>query len=113
MGTFSGALAVVDPREKGEVLNFIPGRISPHHDSTQQQGIPQRGGCTQVSCTPDGIGLVSASRKDNNILVWDIRNFVEPVFSMSRSAMTNQRIGFDITPCGSWLVSGSLVFFIF
>lgn len=50
--------------------------------------------------------LVSGSRKDNKLLVWDIRYYNRPLNILSREVDTNQRIYFDISPCGKYLVSG-------
>lgn len=64
------------------------------------------GGVTQVKFTPDGRYLVSGARKDNRLLLWDIRHFRRPLNILSRVVDTNQRIYFDISPCGKYLVSG-------
>ncbi|CAH0686281.1 unnamed protein product [Spodoptera exigua] len=64
------------------------------------------GGVTQVKFTPDGQYLVSGARKDNRLLLWDIRYYRRPLNILSRVVETNQRVYFDISPCGKYLVSG-------
>lgn len=56
--------------------------------------------------TPDGIRLVSGARKDHRLLIWDIRYFRRPLNILTRAVDTNQRVYFDISPCGKYLVSG-------
>ncbi|CAH1636801.1 unnamed protein product [Spodoptera littoralis] len=64
------------------------------------------GGVTQVKFTPDGRYLVSGARKDNRLLLWDIRYYRRPLNILPRVVETNQRVYFDISPCGKYLVSG-------
>lgn len=56
--------------------------------------------------TPDGLKLVSGARKDHRLLVWDIRYYRRPLNILNRAVDTNQRIYFDISPCGKYLVTG-------
>ncbi|XP_053608230.1 telomerase Cajal body protein 1 homolog [Plodia interpunctella] len=64
------------------------------------------GGITHMKFTPDGLKLVSGARKDHRLLVWDIRCYRRPLNILSRAVNTNQRIYFDISPCGKYLVTG-------
>ncbi|XP_047028287.1 telomerase Cajal body protein 1 homolog [Helicoverpa zea] len=64
------------------------------------------GGVTQVKFAPDGLRLVSGARKDHRLLVWDIRYYRRPLNILSRVVDTNQRVYFDISPCGKYLVTG-------
>ncbi|XP_068632280.1 telomerase Cajal body protein 1 homolog [Battus philenor] len=64
------------------------------------------GGVTHLKFTPDGLRLVSGARKDHRLLIWDIRYFRRPLNILSRPVDTNQRVYFDISPCGNYLVSG-------
>ncbi|KAL6637806.1 hypothetical protein ACP70R_025378 [Stipagrostis hirtigluma subsp. patula] len=67
----------------------------------------QLGGVTQVLFSKDGNYLYTGGRKDPYILCWDIRNTVDIVYKLYRSAdATNQRIYFDIEPCGRHLATG-------
>lgn len=67
----------------------------------------QLGGVTQVLFSKDGNYLYTGGRKDPYILCWDIRKTVEIVYKLYRSAdTTNQRIYFDIEPCGRHLATG-------
>ncbi|XP_065680183.1 uncharacterized protein LOC100205627 isoform X3 [Hydra vulgaris] len=66
-----------------------------------------KGGVTQVQFTNDGCYLFSGGRKDNEILCWDMRSTVEPVFKLSREVNTNQRIQFDIDRSDSYVFTGN------
>ncbi|XP_051179264.1 uncharacterized protein [Lolium perenne] len=67
----------------------------------------QLGGVTQVLFSKDGNYLYTGGRKDPYILCWDIRNTVEIVYKLYRSCdTTNQRVQFDIEPCGKHLATG-------
>ncbi|RZF41091.1 hypothetical protein LSTR_LSTR002723 [Laodelphax striatellus] len=59
------------------------------------------GGITQLIFSPDGNRLYSGSRKDSEIVCWDVRNPGVALFSMLRSVNTQQRIYFDLTSDGS------------
>ncbi|CAB3247177.1 unnamed protein product [Arctia plantaginis] len=63
-------------------------------------------GVTHLKFAPDGLRLVSGARKDHRLLVWDIRYYRRPLNILTRVADTNQRVYFDISPCGKYLVSG-------
>ncbi|CAI2175811.1 1769_t:CDS:10 [Funneliformis geosporum] len=65
------------------------------------------GDITQVQFSRDGKYLFSASRKDDFIRCWDIRNTGEILYKLQRSGNTNQRLSFDIDIAGSYLVTGS------
>ena len=60
--------------------------------------MPTGMGVTQVSYLNDGKHLMVASRKDNSMLLWDIRSLKEAYvkLQLSREAETNQRVYFDI-----------------
>ncbi|XP_072931078.1 telomerase Cajal body protein 1 [Epargyreus clarus] len=64
------------------------------------------GGVTHIQFTPDKTKLVSGARKDDNLLVWDLRYYKKPLNILKRCVSTNQRIYFDISTCGRYLVSG-------
>ncbi|CAK1543190.1 unnamed protein product [Leptosia nina] len=64
------------------------------------------GGLTHLKFTSDGLRLVSGARKDNRLLIWDIRYYRRPLNILSRNVDTNQRIYFDISPCGKYLATG-------
>ncbi|WOK99193.1 hypothetical protein Cni_G07905 [Canna indica] len=67
----------------------------------------QQGGVTQVLFSKDGNYLYTGGRKDPYILCWDIRNTVQIVYQLYRSSEhTNQRVSFDIEPCGQHLGTG-------
>jgi WD40 repeat protein len=49
----------------------------------------------------------TGARRDGEILCWDVRHTSDVVYRCARAShVTNQRIGFDIEPCGRHLVSG-------
>ncbi|XP_024377425.1 uncharacterized protein [Physcomitrium patens] len=67
----------------------------------------QEGGVTQVLFSKDGNYLYTGGRKDPNILCWDVRNTAAIVYKLPRvTSDTNQRIAFDIEPCGRHLGTG-------
>lgn len=37
---------------------------------------------------------------------WDLRNVAVPLFSLNRNVTTNQKISFDLSSSGQWLLSG-------
>ena len=56
----------------------------------------------------DGNYLYTGARRDPDILCWDVRAASGIVYRLPRaSAGTNQRIAFDIEPCGRHLVTGT------
>ncbi|KAK9815178.1 hypothetical protein WJX73_009848 [Symbiochloris irregularis] len=66
-----------------------------------------RGGLTQVSFSPDGNFLYTGARRDPDIHCWDVRYTSGVVYSLQRdTSTTNQRVGFDIEPCGRHLATG-------
>ncbi|CAG8433432.1 1776_t:CDS:10 [Diversispora eburnea] len=64
------------------------------------------GSVTQVLFSPDGNYLFSASRRDNHIRCWDIRNSGEILYNLYRQGDTNQRMSFDIDNTGRYLITG-------
>ncbi|MQL80128.1 hypothetical protein Taro_012544 [Colocasia esculenta] len=67
----------------------------------------QQGGVTQVQFSKDGNFLYTGGRKDPYILCWDVRNTAGVLYKLYRSSeSTNQRISFDIEPCGRHLGTG-------
>lgn len=65
-----------------------------------------RGGVTFLKYSPNGEQLVSGSRKDSNLLLWDMRNLSLPLYKFQRRVDNNQKIYFDVSIGGTWLVSG-------
>nr|AGN12863.1 putative transducin/WD40 domain-containing protein [Leavenworthia alabamica] len=67
----------------------------------------QEGGVTHVQFSKDGNYLYTGGRKDPYILCWDMRKSVEIVYKLYRATdNTNQRVFFDIEPCGRHLGTG-------
>ena len=66
----------------------------------------QKGGITHIKFTPDGTKLLAGSRKDDDILVWDMRNPGQLFAKLHRKVDTNQRIYFDISSDGKYVLSG-------
>ena len=61
----------------------------------------------QVMFSKDGNFLYTGARRDSDIFCWDVRYTSGVVYSMQRdTATTNQRIAFDIEPCGRHLATG-------
>jgi telomerase Cajal body protein 1 len=65
-----------------------------------------RGGLTYLKYSSKGEFLISGSRKDSNLLLWDMRNLSLPLFKFTRRVDTNQKIYFDISMESQWLTSG-------
>lgn len=68
-----------------------------------------RGGVTYLRFLDGRNQLISGARKDNQLLLWDLRHMAAPVLTgqFTRTVNTNQRIYFDVTPDRNWLVSGN------
>ncbi|XP_043539382.1 telomerase Cajal body protein 1 [Chiloscyllium plagiosum] len=79
-------------RDRGTVLTILQGH---------------QGGVTHVTFSPDGNLLYTGGRKDPEILCWDLRQPGKVLFSMLRSAITNQRMYFDLDVYGRYVVSGN------
>lgn len=90
-GSYARAIALYQV-PKGEMICMFQG---------------QQGGVTQLAFSPDGTKLYSGGRKDPEILCWDMRNPGQILFSLIRRVETNQRIYFDQTMDGRYLISGS------
>ena len=61
----------------------------------------------QVQFSPDGNYLYTGARRDPELFCWDVRCAADVVYRLERaSGATNQRIQFDIEPCGRHLASG-------
>lgn len=57
--------------------------------------------------SPDGNFLFTGARQDSQLLCWDVRYTSDVVYRLQRStAATNQRIQFDVEPCGRHLITG-------
>ena len=73
------------------------------------QTVPATSGCgsiTQIEFTRDGMHLITAARRSNELCVWDLRMLNEPLRRINRPGDTNQRIFFDLDPYGRYLCSG-------
>ncbi|KAK9861596.1 hypothetical protein WJX84_007684 [Apatococcus fuscideae] len=90
-GAYSGVAALYDPRSL-EMLLALSGHT---------------GGITQVMFSKDGNFLYTGARRDRSIHCWDVRMSQDVVYSLRRDTpSTNQRIAFDIEPCGRHLATG-------
>ncbi|GBG86460.1 hypothetical protein CBR_g41455 [Chara braunii] len=67
----------------------------------------QVGGVTHIQFSRDGNYLYTGGRKDPYVLCWDIRQTSGIVYYMERmTSTTNQKMVFDIEPCGRHLATG-------
>ncbi|UYV65917.1 WRAP53 [Cordylochernes scorpioides] len=66
-----------------------------------------RGGVTHVKFSPCGNRLYSGARMDNEILCWDLRNPGVVLARMRRVVATHQRMYFEVSSSGRWLVTGN------
>lgn len=92
VGSWNGQISLYDQRHRTE--------------DPIEQFCGHSGGITSLKFLSDGYYMVSGARKDNSLLMWDIRNSSNPVLYLSRMVDTNQRIYFDISENGKWLISG-------
>lgn len=65
-----------------------------------------KGGVTFLKYSANGEHLISGSRKDSNLLMWDMRNLSLPLYKFTRRVDNNQKIYFDVSMGGTWLASG-------
>ncbi|GAX77396.1 hypothetical protein CEUSTIGMA_g4842.t1 [Chlamydomonas eustigma] len=92
-GSYSGSIALYDTRT-WEMLYVLSGH---------------KGGLTQVQFTADGNFLLSGARQDSSLICWDLRGGEASgeLYRMQRgTAKTNQRIQFDVEPCGRHVATG-------
>ncbi|ODN01564.1 Telomerase Cajal body protein 1 [Orchesella cincta] len=64
------------------------------------------GGVTHMKFSSDGLKLFTGGRNDSRLICWDMRNMGEEYQIFKREVTTHQRMYFDITPNGRYLVSG-------
>ncbi|SCV67852.1 BQ2448_5463 [Microbotryum intermedium] len=93
-GSFSGSVGLYDLTLDYKLIKLI--RTN------------ERGGVTQVLFHPSGHLLYVASRLSRSIEVIDMRNLNKPLGRYPRRARTNQRLGIDVDPSGTWLVAGDV-----
>ncbi|GJQ12609.1 hypothetical protein GpartN1_g4400.t1 [Galdieria partita] len=95
LGSFSGVVGLGDYRiEHG---TFLHTTMRAHN-----------GGVTMVRFVPGSSTLLLAgARKDDDIVVWDIRNTNKVLYRLPRKSETNQRICFDIDNSGKFVCSGA------
>ncbi|XP_055612861.1 telomerase Cajal body protein 1 homolog [Uranotaenia lowii] len=79
---------------------------------TIQVGNSSRGqghgaGITWLKFIPRTNLFVSGGRKDSKLIIWDIRDLTKPYHVLQRTCDTNQRIYFDSSPYGEWIISGN------
>ena len=89
-GTFGGNIGLVGENEKVEILF---------------QAHPE--GVTHIELTVDGNYLVAGGRKNNNILIWDLRNPTHIFAKLLRISPTSQRIYFNIDHTSNQITSGN------
>ncbi|CUA67925.1 hypothetical protein RSOLAG22IIIB_13579 [Rhizoctonia solani] len=93
VGTFSGTIALYTEDTGAQVQNWLEGF---------------EGGVTQTRFNPAQPHVVYAGFRRTQIIArWDLRNPSEPDILYDRGVVsTNQRLGFDLSPDGRWLISG-------
>lgn len=87
-------------------ITLLDLRLSKYGDICQMN--EHRGGVTYLRFLSGKNLLVSGARKDNQLLVWDLRRITEPIVvgQFTRVVNTNQRIYYDISSDQTWLASG-------
>ncbi|BGP38536.1 hypothetical protein JCM10449v2_002471 [Rhodotorula kratochvilovae] len=94
-GSFAGSVGLYDPSSQAPLIDVL----TPS----------QRGGITKLVFHPLSPHLLfAASRQSSHLDVWDLRNTSRTSSSgrLRRNGRTNQRMGFDIDPSGTWLAAG-------
>lgn len=91
VGSWNGAISLYDTRY-------------PEMDVIDQL-VEHNGGVTFLKFLPENF-LLSGARKDRKLLMWDLRAPSKPLMDFTRTVNTNQRIYFDISSDGQWLISG-------
>ena len=92
LGSYSRSLGVYLMDERSQLLCILEG---------------QKGGLTHLKFTPDGTKLIAGGRKDNDLLVWDMRQPGELYAVLNRTVETNQRIYFDVDSKGKYVMTGN------
>lgn len=64
-------------------------------------------GVTWLKFIPRTNLFASGGRKDNKLILWDIRNLQKPFHVLERKCDTNQRMYFDASPFGEWIATGN------
>ncbi|KAG8684360.1 hypothetical protein FRC09_015440, partial [Ceratobasidium sp. 395] len=92
-GSYSGGIAMYTEETGAQAQGWLEG---------------VEGGVTQIRFNPTQPHLVHAAfRHTSTIATWDIRNPAEPVSLYDRGKVqTNQRLWFDVSSDGRWLVAG-------
>lgn len=91
-GSYGGSAALLDPRTR-ELLCLLEGGHA--------------GGVSHLCFSADGNFLYSGGRRDASICCWDVRYASGVLYTLQRpSATTNQRMAFDVEPCGRHLATG-------
>eukprot|EP00892_Ulva_mutabilis_P008672 jgi/Ulvmu1/6177/UM028_0033.1 len=91
VGTFTALVALIDVRSFEQVSSVIG----------------HAHGIVQVKFSRCGNFVYSRARKDGNISGWDLRYTGERLYDLHvPQTLTNQRLWFDIEPCGRHLLAG-------
>lgn len=97
-GSYAESIALYDDKSN-QIICFLEG-------SDNMEAV---GAITQLLFSADGRQLISASRKDDCLRVWDIRGNVGHVLAkIPRAGDTNQRISFDINHSRGIIISGDV-----
>jgi hypothetical protein len=104
------ALAINPDFSRVFAAGTFRGRIMLYHEDTCEPIFALQhpeGSIAQLKFSPCGNYLYSASRKENSIHCFDIRNTTSVLWTVTRSSHNHQRVGFDIDPRGQILASAS------
>ncbi|GAA5977536.1 hypothetical protein JCM5350_004726 [Sporobolomyces pararoseus] len=92
-GSFTGTIGLYDTSSPTPLVGLL--------NSSHQ------GGITKILFHPTIPHLlVAASRQADYLEVFDLRNFALEPITLERKGKTNQRLGFDLDPTGTWLMTG-------
>jgi len=93
-GSYDGQAALYDPGSGSQAVVLLRGG----HGGA---------GVSQVLWSRDGNYLYTGARREGSVVCWDARRPDHAVYALGRDAAgTNQRLQFDIEPCGRRLATG-------
>lgn len=90
-GSWNRNVIVFDARTPAETASFFMGHS---------------GGITLIKFAANPSYILVGARKNNSLLMWDLRNLQQPAVQFTRYVDTNQRIQFDVSCDDKYIISG-------
>jgi WD40 repeat protein len=92
IGAYGGGIGLLDQRSDADAMALF--------------NCAHAGGITQLQFSPNGLYMFSGARKDAHLICWDLRTQT-PLCRFRRHCDTNQRLQFDVSPSGEFLLTPS------